>query len=84
MTIQPFSVQTTKASSSGDQPTNSGTNNNLNSATGPFLQMLIAELQSQDPTSPLDPSQMTQQIVSLNQLDQLIQIRQLLQPATTN
>jgi len=64
----------------------SGTSSNSNSGTGSasdvsgnYLQLLIAELQSQDPTSPLDPNQMTAQIVSLNQLDQLIQIRQLLQ-----
>jgi flagellar basal-body rod modification protein FlgD len=43
-----------------------------------YLQLLVAELQAQDPTSPLDPNQMTAQIVSLNQLDQLIQIKNIL------
>jgi len=43
-----------------------------------FLNLLITELQNQDPTSPVDPTQMVSQMVSLNQLDQLISINQTL------
>ena len=50
--------------------------------TGTFLKILVTELKSQDPTSPLDPNQMTQQIVAMNQLDQLISIHQILQGST--
>jgi len=53
------------------------------SATGnldvSFLNLLITELKTQDPTSPMDATQMVGQMVSLNQLDQLIAIHQILQ-----
>jgi flagellar basal-body rod modification protein FlgD len=45
---------------------------------GTFLNLLATELQNQDPTSPVDPTQMVGQLVSLNQLDQLISINQTL------
>jgi flagellar basal-body rod modification protein FlgD len=41
--------------------------------------MLVTELQNQDPTSPMDPSQMVGQMFSMNQLQQLIDINQTLQ-----
>jgi flagellar basal-body rod modification protein FlgD len=46
-----------------------------------FLNLLITELKSQDPTAPMDATQMVGQMISLNQLDQLIGIHQLLQSA---
>lgn len=49
-----------------------------------FLNLLVTELKTQDPTSPMDPTAMVGQMVSLNQLDQLIGIRQLLTPASTS
>ena len=36
-----------------------------------FLTLLVQELQNQDPTAPMDSTQMVGQIISLNQLDQL-------------
>jgi flagellar basal-body rod modification protein FlgD len=39
-----------------------------------FLNLLVTELQNQDPTSPVDPTQMVGQMVSLNQLNQLMAI----------
>jgi len=47
-----------------------------------FLQLLCTELQCQDPTSPVDPTQMVGQMISLNQLDQLISINQNTTPTT--
>ena len=44
-----------------------------------FMNLLITELKSQDPTAPMDATQMVGQMVSLNQLDQLIGIHQILQ-----
>lgn len=49
-----------------------------------FLNLLVTELKTQDPTSPMDPTAMVGQMVSLNQLDQLIGIRELLSPASTS
>lgn len=41
-----------------------------------FLSLLSQELQNQDPTAPMDSSQMVGQMISLNQLDQLASINQ--------
>ena len=48
-------------------------------AQSTFLNLLVTELKAQDPTSPMDPTQMVAQMLSMNQLDQLIQINQTLQ-----
>jgi flagellar basal-body rod modification protein FlgD len=49
-----------------------------------FLSLLSQELQNQDPTDPVDSTQMVGQMISLNQLDQLISINQSLsQPASS-
>jgi len=61
--------------------------NSADSMDTTFLNLLITELKSQDPTAPMDATQMVGQMISLNQLDQLIGIHQLLQsaiPVTTN
>jgi flagellar basal-body rod modification protein FlgD len=47
-----------------------------------FLSILVAELKTQDPTSPMDPTQMVGQMLSMNQLNELISIRQLLTGTT--
>src|SRR5580700_8035009 len=41
-----------------------------------FLNLLVKELQNQDPTAPMDSTAMVGQMISLNQLDQLISINQ--------
>lgn len=48
-----------------------------------FLNLLVQELQNQDPTAPMDSTQMVGQMISLNQLDQLISINAALNPTTT-
>ena len=50
--------------------------------SGQFMQMLITELQAQDPMSPMDTSAMVTQLTQLNMLDQVTQIRELMQSAT--
>ena len=44
-----------------------------------FMQMLITELQAQDPMSPMDTGAMVTQMVQLNTLDEVTQIRELVQ-----
>src|SRR5271154_2931738 len=39
-----------------------------------FLSLLVAQLQSQDPLDPMDPTQLVDQLVNFNSLEQLIQI----------
>lgn len=70
VTANSAAPSTTPASGNGTQA------GNLDST---FLNLLITELKSQDPTAPMDATQMVGQMVSLNQLDQLIGIHQLLQ-----
>jgi flagellar basal-body rod modification protein FlgD len=55
-----------------------------NSSSDLFLQLLVAQLKTQDPTSPMDPTQMVGQMLSMNQLNELIQIRQLMQGNSTS
>ena len=47
-----------------------------------FMQLLMAQLQSQSPLDPVDPNQFVGQLVQFNTLDQIIQIRQLLEKAS--
>lgn len=83
MMIQPMN-HTAGAPTSQPASSSSSSSSSASDTSANYLQLLIAELQAQDPTSPLDPNQMTAQIVSLNQLDQLIQIRSILQGVATN
>ncbi len=46
------------------------------SDTQEFISILSAELQSQDPTQPLDPTTFVTQLAQFNSLDELINIRQ--------
>lgn len=47
-----------------------------------FLQLLVAQLQNQDPTNPLDPSQFVGQLAQFSELSQVTQINQTLQQLT--
>ena len=80
---------------SGNQSTSSSSSTASNSMSADsmgttFLNLLATELQCQDPTSPMDPTQMVGQMISLNQLQQLVSINQVLQqnlsaaPASTS
>lgn len=65
---------------------NSATSSN-NSATSPFagdtgdmfLQLLTTQLKTQDPLSPMDPTQFVGQLVQFNTLSEIMKIRELLQ-----
>jgi flagellar basal-body rod modification protein FlgD len=69
---------TTNAASTTDTSGLSGT-----TAGQTFLNLLVKELQNQDPTAPMDSTAMVGQMISLNQLDQLISINQTLGTATS-
>jgi len=66
-------------STASTDSSNQSTDALANSSSDLFLQLLIAQLKTQDPTSPMDPTQMVGQMLSMNQLNELIQIRQLMQ-----
>ena len=48
-----------------------------------FAQLLVAQLKSQDPLNPMDPTQFVSQLVGLNTLDAVTSIYQLLQGLAT-
>jgi flagellar basal-body rod modification protein FlgD len=76
----PAPVQTPSAKAADTTSTSGGSNGiDSSSLQTTFLNLLITELQNQDPTSPVDPTEMVGQMVSLNQLDQLISINQTLE-----
>jgi flagellar hook assembly protein FlgD len=62
-------VGSTAPTSSTPPPTASNT-------LGPdsFITLLTAQLQAQDPLSPMDPDQMVNELTSINSLQQLVQI----------
>ena len=47
-----------------------------------FLTLLIAQLRSQNPFEPMDPTEFVNQLVQFNQLEQTIRIRQVLERNT--
>lgn len=47
-----------------------------------FMTLLMTELKAQDPTSPMDPTQMVGQMVQFNTLSEIMKIRQLVQAQT--
>lgn len=65
----------TQTNSSQDASNNSA-DSSLQSIESTFLTLLVQELQNQDPTAPMDSTQMVGQMISLNQLDQLASINQ--------
>jgi flagellar basal-body rod modification protein FlgD len=76
-------VGTGKAAAADAPAGSSGNSNTSNSATSTatitandFLQLLVTELQNQDPTANTDPNEYVDQLVQVNSLQQLIQVNQ--------
>ncbi len=86
-TVNMFSIGAVpvKAKASTTTGTSSSTGDGLTGSTAgsTFLNLLVKELQNQDPTAPMDSTAMVGQMISLNQLDQLISINQTLGTVTT-
>jgi len=77
--IHPAIMAPVKAESAGGSTgSNGSTGTSASDLQSTFLNLLVTELQNQDPTSPVDPTQMVSQMVSLNQLNELISINQVL------
>ncbi|WP_114210530.1 flagellar hook assembly protein FlgD [Acidisarcina polymorpha] len=83
---QPASRVSASASSAKPAAAASGSNSGSDSTTitaNDFLQLLVAEMKNQDPTSDQDPNAYINQLVQVNSLQQLISINQDLTPAST-
>jgi flagellar basal-body rod modification protein FlgD len=70
-----------KAATSGN--TTQTTSSTSNDTSSEFMQLLLAQLQNQDPMSPMDGNQLASQMVQMNLLDQVTQIRQAVAQLTT-
>ena len=68
----------TSPSSTTNASTSASSQTSISALGGTFMQLLVQELQNQDPTAPMDSTQMVGQMISLNQLDQVASINQLL------
>jgi flagellar basal-body rod modification protein FlgD len=66
----------TRAASSTTSASTSSSGTSVTALGSTFLSLLSTELQNQDPTAPVDSTDMVGQMISLNQLDQLISINQ--------
>lgn len=44
-----------------------------------FLRLLVAQIQNQDPLSPMDPSQFVSQLAQFSEMEQTIEIRKILE-----
>jgi flagellar basal-body rod modification protein FlgD len=67
------------SSTSTDSSTDSSTSTSGSSSAPTeqmFLQLLVAQIQNQDPTSPSDPSQFVSQLAQFSELEQVLAIRQ--------
>jgi flagellar basal-body rod modification protein FlgD len=73
MNLQALSAATATPATTPDQQSMSGLTGDS------FLTLLTAQLKSQDPTAPQDPTAFVGQLVQFNSLEQLLQIRDLLQ-----
>ena len=62
--------------STGSGTATSGISTDAGSIGTTFLNLLVQELQNQDPTAPMDSTAMVGQMISLNQLNQLVSINQ--------
>ena len=43
-----------------------------------FLQLLVAQIQNQDPLSPMDPTQFVSQLAQFSEMEQMLEIRKTL------
>ncbi len=59
------------------------TGSNASTLDQTFAQLLVAQLKSQDPLNPMDPTQFVSQLVGLNTLDAVSSIYQLLKGFTS-
>jgi flagellar basal-body rod modification protein FlgD len=55
------------------------TNTAIGQQSDMFMKLLLAQLRSQDPMSPMDANSFVNQMVQFNTLDQITQIRQLVE-----
>jgi flagellar basal-body rod modification protein FlgD len=79
MNISPFSLASIAQQPAATDPSSSSTPTTPSvglASEETFLQLLVAQIKNQDPTSPTDGTQFLTQLAQFSQLEQLINIRQ--------
>ncbi len=79
MNISPLSFGAIAQQSAATNPSSSSTPTDPSGGLAneeTFLQLLVAQIKNQDPTSPTDGTQFLTQLAQFSQLEQLINIRQ--------
>jgi flagellar hook assembly protein FlgD len=73
----PLVANDTSSSSPTSTPSSTSGTSTASNTLGPdsFITLLTAQLQAQDPLSPMDPDQMVTELTSINTLEQITQIR---------
>lgn len=66
----------TSASNGSDSSSASSATGSATITANDFLQLLVTEMQNQDPTADTDPNEYINQLVQVNSLEQLVQINQ--------
>lgn len=82
MSVNPMATSTPPASGSGTTGTNSASSGS-DLKPNDFITLLVAQLKSQDPFNPMDPTTFVSQLVQFNTLQQVIGIHQDLTPSST-
>ena len=71
---------TTPSTKSTSNPTSASSSTSTDGLNpNDFMTLLVAEIQNQDPTQPMDPTTFMSQLVELNQLEQVTDINQAVQ-----
>jgi flagellar basal-body rod modification protein FlgD len=81
---QPLGTASTSSSTSTTGTSSTSTNGFGSLTTGDFMQMLIAELEDQDPTQPMSSQDLLSQLATMSQLQSTTQLDQALTNNTTN
>jgi flagellar basal-body rod modification protein FlgD len=72
--MQIHSFSSTANAAATTSSTSNSTNANDQLSPNAFIQLLTAQLQAQDPTNPMDPTEFVDQLVQFNILQQVTQI----------
>ena len=83
MMINPISAYDASANGTGNAASNTTSASMNGLDPNDFMMLLVAEIQNQDPTKPMDPTTFMSQLVDLNQLEQVMQINQVVQDFST-
>jgi flagellar basal-body rod modification protein FlgD len=79
MQIHNLSTPATTSSTASTSSSSSSSTSTAGLDSSDFMSLLVAEIQNQDPTQPLDPTTFMSQLVQLNTLEQTMDINSLLQ-----